>query len=519
MSTETNRLDKKSEINLNEMTSDTVELKKLNASLMKDKADLQDKELRYMQEIIIIEQKYTETTKALKRELESTKAELQKALEELENERQKNMTLKQEYDNSISAIIKEKDKEINNLKKIHISEIETLKYEYKQEIKVKLKEFEEENERIRAQLQRKYEFERAAKKLGEINEELKGKLQSDYSKKEAEFEAKIAELEKLKQEYKLAQEKILAEQKQLESSNRKLSEMQAALAKESDNQRQVYDYKKKLLEEQHERMLAEETTRRNKLMDEQRRFELDRAQYERDKAEWSSAKEQDKVTAMLEIKELAQRKQELDEALKSHRESLGNKLLALETQRKQLSKDEADLLRREQQCTERELVLRRQYDELSLAAERVAYERSAMENEKADVEDLAGQMNLKSLQIREANENLNQKLQDWNNTKTEIELTQENLLEYRKKMEADKDTVAKKCKELELLRREHIRRKTVDEAAEKLSKEYPLRKYKKETARPVMRSFNSTAGHFNSSAFIKNLEQEVGLLLISIVFE
>jgi len=509
---EDNKIFKQPEVNkevLSEITSDTIELKKLNASLMKDKADLQDKELRYMQEIILIEQKYTETTKALKKELENTKAELQRVLKELENEKQLNKGSKDEYDTKMMIRMKEKEREISELKKAHLIEIEALKYEHKQSIKVKLKEFEEESERIRAQLQRKYEFERTAKKLGEINEELKAKLQSDYNKKEAELDAKITELERCKQEYKLTQEKLLEEQRQLQNTNQKLNNMQEVFSKENDNQKQVFEYKKKLLEEQHEKMLVEESMRRTRLMDEQRRFELDKAQYERDKAEWNSIREQQRVEIALEVKELAQKREEFEEALKDHNNNINNKLLGLETQRKQLAKDETDLLRREQLCIERELMLKRQYDELNLVAERIEYEKRAIEDEKADMTDIANQVNIRSLEIKEANVNLNKKLGDWNNTKEEIGMTQENLLEYKRKMEQDKKTVVDKCKELELLRYQFLKKKTVDETVQKLSKEYPL----KTNTRPIVKSFNNTSGHFDSSIFIKNLEKEVSFIL------
>eukprot|EP01022_Parablepharisma_sp_SALTPOND_P021166 TRINITY_DN4087_c0_g1_i1.p1 TRINITY_DN4087_c0_g1~~TRINITY_DN4087_c0_g1_i1.p1 ORF type:complete len:923 (+),score=164.87 TRINITY_DN4087_c0_g1_i1:4120-6888(+) len=490
-----------------------------------------DKELGLVEEKNKIEEFYSTLTASLKKELEEAKTELQTINQKYEKEKQAEFSqVRLKYEVQVSALNEKLVNTKSELEKTHSVEIELLKNQHKHEMAVLKKQLEEENEKIRARLQKEFALNKLSTNLGNFSEELKGKITGELSQKQAELDQKIRNVDSMRMSLKIFEQKLATEKEEVERIKMKYTEMQEQLEKEIASQKEIYEYKKNLLEEQQTKFQVEEAQKRAKLLEDQHALEMKKAQHEQKVREWNSINGQQKMSLSLELKELEQRRREFEQTLQEHDEALTAKLSAIENTRRELCRDQTDLLRRCQLCTEKELLLKQEYDALQVKMEEFYHEKKLIENEKAKIEAVVRQVEQESLAIKHAKEELDQRIGQWNDIRAELDMKEENLREERRRAEQARHAVLQKHRSLETLRYEYLKGQVVEQTAKKLISKWPLNTPERKSLTTLYKpsaQFNSEKllspykpitpfmsekplkEEFSASKFIQDLEQEV----------
>ncbi len=135
--------------------------------------------------------------------------------------------------------------------------------------------------------------------------------------------------------------------------------------------------------------------------------------------------------------------------------------MALDQRREQLAAEEGDLLRRKQQWEEKELVLKREHDELQLTKENFCYEKHQLEEGKERIEKMARQVEEESRVIYKYKSAVEKTRQELEQMRAEIDAKEALLRTERAKVEESKKDQMLRQRALEGLQYQYLKDQTM----------------------------------------------------------
>eukprot|EP01022_Parablepharisma_sp_SALTPOND_P032985 TRINITY_DN87995_c1_g1_i1.p1 TRINITY_DN87995_c1_g1~~TRINITY_DN87995_c1_g1_i1.p1 ORF type:complete len:785 (+),score=143.39 TRINITY_DN87995_c1_g1_i1:8534-10888(+) len=271
-------------------------------------------------------------TAELREELDKTKEELVKVKEENRNEVLK---IKEDYNKQLTELQdqhkrtleiheeekvqqqemnkKEIEREIEKLSQLHKLELEKIGKMQAQRLEGQRKELESEIQMLKQQLGKNEELTKITVQVDSIVEDLKNKMENELRTKYRAIADKEQALESDRRKVDTEFAKLELEKKRIEDLKQSLVQKEKQLEANAEEQKRLFQYKKEALEAQHDKALKDLEARQIKYLDEQKKLEMERAQFEKVRDEWEIIFKDQKGQLALERAALDKESQDLNQ--------------------------------------------------------------------------------------------------------------------------------------------------------------------------------------------------------------
>eukprot|EP01022_Parablepharisma_sp_SALTPOND_P021048 TRINITY_DN39_c0_g1_i8.p1 TRINITY_DN39_c0_g1~~TRINITY_DN39_c0_g1_i8.p1 ORF type:complete len:1537 (-),score=275.86 TRINITY_DN39_c0_g1_i8:771-5381(-) len=501
--------------NLDKIETENSQLKSENETLRKDR------ESSKVEETKLVKDAQRELLEKHHEELEKVKTEHLNELRRLQESHAKSTTLlEKDRERALELERKSWEREKTRLNEMHKLDMENLEKQHKQNMDTLKRQLEFENEAVKNQLQRETELSKLTTQVDSLMATMRAKLEEEMKDRVQALEERETALEENRRKLELERVKMEVEKKRIEDTERMYKDKERQLRQEVDEQKKLYEYQRDSLEGQHQQLLSEISERREQLMLEKKQLDLERAQLEKVRRNWEGQCTEERMSISLEKKLIAKQKEEFNAQMDEQTANVNAKMVALDAKREQIAKEEGELQRRQQAWMEKELQLRREYDELQLKIDKYCYEKRQVDAEKERLEKLALQVEEESRVIYKYKSTIDKTRQELEQMRAEVD-TKESILRTEKaKVDQAQKEMQLKQRALESVQTQYLKdqanrpltsiasprkiemgstfnRRQDEERLHKLSQ------VRRSVARPVMDSFKA-------SDFIQELEKDFG---------
>jgi hypothetical protein len=198
-----------------------------------------------------------------------------------------------------------------------------------------------------------------------------------------------------------------------------------------EEHKQIYEYKKSILEAQYIQEIEELIEKRNHFILERKQLAMDKAQLDKLKQRFKMNFIEDAQTVSLENKILKKQKEDLKVESKEDKNTISLKTAELNARTKEIFKQELNLQRQLQSFLSKELKLNRAYDNHQAKIDQYCYNKRQLDTERDKIKDYALQLEEQSQVIykyRSSIRNIRLELMD---IRTDID-NKESLAKYDK---------------------------------------------------------------------------------------
>jgi len=423
----------------------------IQSQLDKLKEELQQTKDEHRSEILKIKE---ESQKQINEQIEQHK----KALEINENDKKQQAELFQ----------KEKDREIEKISQMHKLELEKIENMNAQKIQKQKDEYEKEIEMLKGQVRKNEEITKISTQVDEIVNDIKTKMENEVRIKNKSFADKEQLLENDRRKIDSELAKIALDTKRIEDIKQSLLQREKQLEANIEEQKKLYEYKKDTLEAQHERVMRELEVRQQKLMEDQKKLDMERTEFEKNRDEWEITYKDQKGRLALDQSALEKEKQDLQTSILEQNNALAAKKVALEETRKSIAQEESELIHRKQMWADQESIMRKEYDDLQAQIESFRIEKMQVEEQKEKMEKLAVQLEEESRAVARFKTTVESTRQALENMRADVDMKESMIVSEKAKLEEIRKELAQRQQSLEGVRYQYLKDHNVAEASRKL---------------------------------------------------
>lgn len=128
------------------------------------------------------------------------------------------------------------------------------------------------------------------------------------------------------------------------------------------------------------------------------------------------------------------------------------------------------MLRKEQLCEEKEILLRREYDAINLKGEEVCHQQHVIETEKSRVEELARSVEAQSREVAQFRESSERVRKQWEERSGELDDRTEAIRRDKEKVDEARREIVQRHRSLENMRYGYVKEKSIEESMIQLKK-------------------------------------------------
>ena len=301
---------------------------------------------------------------------------------------------------------------------LHRIEISNLEMQHKQQLDTIRKQIELEHNTIKDNMQNQIELNKLTNQVDHIMITMKGKFEGEMKERVRLVEKRELILEEEKRKLQLEKERIETDKKHIESDRKMYKEREDRIKKEIEEYRALYNKYKEYIDTNNEEKVKELFDSKEELSNEKVQLELERNEWEKTKKLYESQLNEEKKAILLERRLLEERKEVLDKQIENDLKSTNAKLVELNMKREELAKEEIDLQKQQLLFTNKEIQLKREYDELQLKVDKYCYDKRVLEGEKERLAKLAIQVKEESeiiYKYKSSIDDTKQMLEDYRN--------------------------------------------------------------------------------------------------------
>eukprot|EP00826_Nyctotherus_ovalis_P061345 TRINITY_DN8722_c0_g2_i1.p1 TRINITY_DN8722_c0_g2~~TRINITY_DN8722_c0_g2_i1.p1 ORF type:complete len:607 (+),score=190.27 TRINITY_DN8722_c0_g2_i1:569-2389(+) len=365
-----------------------------------------------------------------KEEINQLKAVNEQQIKALEAEKQSILYLERQY----------WEKQRQQLKELHKVEIANIHAQHKQDLLSTRRQIEQESSALRSHLQSQTELAKLASQVDSIMVTMRAKVENEVKEKLRAIESREIALEEERRKLQLDRERVEIEKKRVEANDKLCRERENGMKQELKEYKKLYDRQRDGMEVTNREELQELLEAREKLKVERAQLELDRSEWENAKRRHETQLGEEKKAILLEKKLLDERRRELDIQAEEASKHLNSKFAELNMRREEAARDEADLQKRQQLFTNKEMQLKNEHDELQLKVDKYCYDKRILEGEKQRFAKLALQVEEESRVIYKYKSSIDDTKQKLEDLKDDIDCKE--LLLHKEKAKVQQDQSA-----------------------------------------------------------------------------
>jgi hypothetical protein len=395
--------------------------------------------------------------------------DLKKALEEHKKKWEGNYVkeieqLKKEKEELRESSRVQVDRERDRLKEIFNLELESKDKVHKYEMERQKHLLEEQNEGLKRQLEAQSRLNALADEVRTSSNKLitlTDRLDKDNNKEGTGKKTELAERERRVEELEL---RLKHEQTMWESEKKRLEKLRAELDDREGDIQKMLERERELLRGEYQRLTElqdsikdQETDKRRKFDNEKKAWENDRVRLEEENKKLKM-EYRDKYEQMeMQVELFETQKHEFEEMIEKSEVALRQKHDEVDSTRKRLTIQEAEMLRRFKALEHKEMISRKDHEELESKLNLLEIERLSLEKERMEMRGVAQKS-------REDVEVLSKFKREWEvekerNTKMKLDMDMlsRTIQQEREKMTNEKSTISNLHKTLEGIRFNYVK--------------------------------------------------------------
>lgn len=265
----------------------------LKEELTKTKEELDKLQKKYDEEV-------AKAREDANKRVDETQAKYRSTIEILEEEKKQQQELHR----------KEVEREKEKLCQLHKLEVEELGKINTKQLEGQRAELEAEIEMLKKQLQKKEDLNKITLQVDSLVDDLKNRMEADIRSKNLAFSDKEQALDDERRKLAAELEKVEVKKKDLDERMQKLAQKERQIEAEAEDKKKLSLYNKDLFELQHKEALKELETRQAKYLDDHKKLELEKAQFEKDRNEWELHYKDQKGSLTLDLNAFQKEKQD-----------------------------------------------------------------------------------------------------------------------------------------------------------------------------------------------------------------
>jgi len=402
------------------------------------------------------------------------------------------------------------NKEREQLKQLHQIDIENIKRQYEQMLIALRRQLEFEDGIVKNRLVQESELNKLTTHVDSLSSTMQAKVDTEYKNKLQHLHDQQSTLEENKRMQILEKRRFDMDKKHLAEAEKSLREKQKQINKEIEMREKIYKCKIDSSEEQYKELLKEINEKQEKIMMERQEIELEKEELRRAKKAWERELLNTQTTVTLDKKALEKQKEEFNKQIEEDTNNLNIKLSELREKSEEISKGGMELRVKEQELVEKQIQLKREYDEYQLKVDKYCYDRRQLEIEKLKVEKTAAEVEEKSKIIRHYKSITDEREKQLEDIELNIETKESTLRQVKANLEVSQKEISLKQEALQRVHLNSLKDCTLSLLNGAMTTRCPSipkssqAKYKPEV---VKHKYSSSA--FNANKFIEELENVV----------